>query len=475
MTYANVIARLKEAAGLRLERRCGRNRATSDRMAQQISGPLATAAEAADHGAGFGDPCDLQRDRQRQSCRRAATPVWSAGRFRSNGEILLSLERMNRIRAVDADGHDASSPKPVSSSPMCRGRRRCSGQIFSAQSRGRRFGHHRRQSFDQCGRRECAALRHGARSGAGARGRAGRRARARSAARRLRKDNTGYDLKQLFIGAEGTLGIITAAALKLFPKPTARVTAFVAVALARCGDRTSRPIAGRDRRTGFRIRTDSAHRDRIRVEAHSRHARSACRTRRPGTCWWKRRALRHSTAKRLIERRSCAAMQKRLVTDAVIAASEAQAAALVAAARKTCRRRRSTKALRSSTMSRCRCRAIPEFLQDSGTAAVAALVPARAPSRSDISATAISISISARRRAATNDAFLARWDEVPARSCTTSYTRSAARSAPSTGLACRSAMNIRATNRKAEIELMRTLKRTLDPNNILNPGKMVTV
>jgi FAD/FMN-containing dehydrogenase len=47
--------------------------------------------------------------------------------------------------------------------------------------------------------------------------------------RGLRKDNTGYDLKQLFIGAEGTLGIITAAVLKLFPKPTEIQTALVAV------------------------------------------------------------------------------------------------------------------------------------------------------------------------------------------------------------------------------------------------------
>ncbi len=46
----------------------------------------------------------------------------------------------------------------------------------------------------------------------------------------LRKDNTGYDLKQLFIGAEGTLGIITAATLKLFPRPRQEVTAFVALA-----------------------------------------------------------------------------------------------------------------------------------------------------------------------------------------------------------------------------------------------------
>lgn len=48
--------------------------------------------------------------------------------------------------------------------------------------------------------------------------------------RRLRKDNTGYDLKNLFIGAEGTLGVITAAVLKLFPKPRSHETAFIAVA-----------------------------------------------------------------------------------------------------------------------------------------------------------------------------------------------------------------------------------------------------
>jgi len=67
--------------------------------------------------------------------------------------------------------------------------------------------------------------------------------------RGLRKDNTGYDLKQLFIGAEGTLGVITAAVLKLFPLPKSRATAVVAVqspekalallerALDACGER----------------------------------------------------------------------------------------------------------------------------------------------------------------------------------------------------------------------------------------------
>ncbi|MCK5921012.1 MAG: FAD-binding oxidoreductase, partial [Methylococcales bacterium] len=45
----------------------------------------------------------------------------------------------------------------------------------------------------------------------------------------LRKNNTGYDLKNLFIGAEGTLGIITAACLKLYPKPVDAVTALIAM------------------------------------------------------------------------------------------------------------------------------------------------------------------------------------------------------------------------------------------------------
>ncbi len=48
--------------------------------------------------------------------------------------------------------------------------------------------------------------------------------------RKLRKDNTGYDLKDLFVGAEGTLGVITAAVMKQFPRPRGRSMAFVGIA-----------------------------------------------------------------------------------------------------------------------------------------------------------------------------------------------------------------------------------------------------
>jgi FAD/FMN-containing dehydrogenase len=51
--------------------------------------------------------------------------------------------------------------------------------------------------------------------------------------RGLRKDNTGYDLRDLYIGAEGTLGVITGAVLKLFPQPKAGITALVALASCR--------------------------------------------------------------------------------------------------------------------------------------------------------------------------------------------------------------------------------------------------
>jgi len=51
--------------------------------------------------------------------------------------------------------------------------------------------------------------------------------------RGLRKDNTGYDLRDLYIGAEGTLGVITGAVLKLFPQPKAGITALVALSSCR--------------------------------------------------------------------------------------------------------------------------------------------------------------------------------------------------------------------------------------------------
>lgn len=78
--------------------------------------------------------------------------------------------------------------------------------------------------------------------------------------RTLRKDNSGYDIKQLFIGAEGTLGIITAASLRLFPCPENLQTALVAVADAQAAVDLYALLRGRlqDRIQAFELISDRA-------------------------------------------------------------------------------------------------------------------------------------------------------------------------------------------------------------------------
>ncbi len=91
----------------------------------------------------------------------------------------------------------------------------------------------------------------------------------------LRKDNTGYDLKQLFIGAEGTLGIITAAVLKLFPRPREVVTAFVSVPSPQAAIGLLALARAELGRSAFGLRADAAPRDRARAGASRAGRRSA--------------------------------------------------------------------------------------------------------------------------------------------------------------------------------------------------------
>ena len=97
--------------------------------------------------------------------------------------------------------------------------------------------------------------------------------------RGLKKDNTGYDLKQLFIGAEGTLGIVTAATLKLFPKPHSYATALAAISERSGGGRFVAPAAARDRRAGDGVRADASPFARPGREAYPGHRQPAAPSR----------------------------------------------------------------------------------------------------------------------------------------------------------------------------------------------------
>jgi FAD/FMN-containing dehydrogenase len=144
--------------------------------------------------------------------------------------------------------------------------------------------------------------------------------------RSLRKDNTGYDLKHLFIGAEGTLGLITAATLKLVPRPRAQATAWVAVpdpaaAVALLGQ--LRDAAG-DNVTAFEIVGRTA------LELVLRHIPGA-RDPLPGKPEWQM-LIELSGARAdlaaILESALDDASGEGLVANAVIASSEAQTAAL---------------------------------------------------------------------------------------------------------------------------------------------------
>jgi len=134
--------------------------------------------------------------------------------------------------------------------------------------------------------------------------------------RALRKDNTGYDLKQLLIGAEGTLGIITAAVLKLHPRPTASATAWIAVENPRRAVELLNHLrnACADRLTAFELLSRNC------VEAVRRH-RPQIRDPLPGASWTVLAQLGDSGTDNELHDKLAQALGSGPVLDAIIAKS----------------------------------------------------------------------------------------------------------------------------------------------------------
>ena len=146
--------------------------------------------------------------------------------------------------------------------------------------------------------------------------------------RGLRKDNTGYDLKHLFVGAEGTLGVITAAVLKLFPAPRSQATGVRGRRRPGGGGAPARDAARAARRPADRLRAHRRPAARAVPQAPSRPARPAARPpvvrAGPGGRCRAGRADGRATSRRRWAWRS----RTGSCVDATIARSQAQAAAL---------------------------------------------------------------------------------------------------------------------------------------------------
>jgi FAD/FMN-containing dehydrogenase len=146
--------------------------------------------------------------------------------------------------------------------------------------------------------------------------------------RGLRKDNTGYDLRDLYIGAEGTLGIITAAVLKLFPQPKACLTALAALRthddavalLNRAQTLCGASLTGFELMSGFSLALVTKHFPDMRIPFADEHP------------WYALLEIsdseseEHATA--TLEALMSEAMEHDLVVDAVVASSIAQSRAL---------------------------------------------------------------------------------------------------------------------------------------------------
>src|SRR4030081_2615668 len=285
---------------------------------------------------------------------------------------------------------------------------------------------------------------------------------------KLKKDNTGYDLRNLFIGAEGTLGIITAATLKLFPKPRAVETAFVglqspAQALKLLSISQNEAAASL---TSFELLSD------ISVDFSIRHGidiRNPLTGEHP---WYVLMELSSSRddARAALESILAKGMEEGIVDDAVIAANLSQRAGFwklrdeMSAAQKP--EGGSIKHDISVPVA-----AVPDFIAQANAAVIKLIPGARPVPFGHLGDGNIHYNVSQPVGADTAD-FMARWHEVNAVVFEIVLRMGGSISAEH-GIGVLKRDELPGVKDKVAIELMRSIKAMLDPLGIMNPGKVL--
>lgn len=288
--------------------------------------------------------------------------------------------------------------------------------------------------------------------------------------RRLKKDNTGYDLRDLFIGAEGTLGVITGAVLKLFPQPLGRQVALAGLASPDAALALFQEASNRcgTALTGFELMP------RLGVEFTTRHIPGVRDPLASPHDWYALIDISTSdsaeTAERMMQALLEQGFEEGLVEDAVVAASGAQQAALwhmresMSDAQKP--EGGSIKHDVSVPVSK-----IPVFMAEAREAVLAAIPGARICAFGHLGDGNIHYNIS-QPVGADKQAFIARWREINhiVHGIVLSYGGSIS---AEHGIGQLKRDELAAIRTGIELDLMRRIKHSFDPAGIMNPGKVI--
>ena len=289
----------------------------------------------------------------------------------------------------------------------------------------------------------------------------------------LRKNNSGYDLKNLFIGSEGTLGIITEATLKLFPMPRGRVVALAGLqdpdaALALLGQLRD---ASSDRLTTFELMAG------IAVQSAVKHISGQSDPLRKPHDWYAL-VVADSTAvesddqsvlRRQVENCLARALQDEVLQDAVLAESETQAQRLLLLRENIVEAQKFEGGSIKNDVS-VPVAAVPEFLRRAQAAIKKAMPDARPYPYGHMGDGNIHFNISQPPDMNT-EKFLAQWESLTHQIHETAHQLNGSFSAEH-GIGIAKLEEMKRYKDPLSLELYQRVKQALDPKNLFNPGKV---
>jgi FAD/FMN-containing dehydrogenase len=286
----------------------------------------------------------------------------------------------------------------------------------------------------------------------------------------LKKDNTGYDLRDLFIGSEGTLGIITAAVLKLFPRPLEKATALVAMP----DFKSALGLFSLAQETAGTGLTAFEFMPRIVIDFVTRNLPGAREPFATKYAWYALLEISglkaDGSAERLMLDALETATERGLVIDATVAGSLAQAKDLWRLREAVSEAQKPEGGNIKSDVS-VPVQRIPEFVERTNALVEKICPGARPLAFGHFGDGNVHYNVSQPVGGA-REAFMAKWDEIVRAIHTTAVDMNGSISAEH-GIGQMKREELAHVKSEVELDLMRKIKAAFDPRGILNPGKVL--